>query len=328
MKTLLLSLLLAVGSITAFAATRTVSNRPGDLAEFNSLQAAIDASVDGDIILITGSPISYGDVTVGKRLTLIGPGANPSFNGGASASISTLTFGSSQASKSALLGLSISAINIAAPECDEVQVKRSKVDYIYNGAVDPNRIPQKWLIEETILGNSGLNNQGSNGNLANWSIRNSYSNGTVYLNGSIFSNVVIYSIYGNSILGSQNVITNSIFYYSLTVTNSSIANCIFQTTNTIDSVSNSLSGNLFETDPQFVRLADWWNFYSNDFSLTAGSPGINAGTDGTDIGLFGGKGYLVSGLPGIPQVESLVILNPTVPQNGTLNIKVDGKANN
>jgi hypothetical protein len=330
MKTLLLSLVLFVGSISVFAATRTVSNRPGDLAEFTSIQAAVDASANGDIILVTGSATSYGDVSVNKRLTIIGPGANPNFNGGASASISTLTFGSSQASNSVLLGLDISTVSISVPDCDGVQLKRNRIAYVVNSSSDQSRIPQNWLVEECNINGSGIANYVNDLTTANWNIRNSYIVGPINMNGSIFSNNVFYYFFGvDWLIGRNHVITNSIFI-NITMgrlVDSSISNSIFTINPNINLTINSSSGNFFETDPLFVSFSGN-DLYNSDLSLQSGSVGINAGTDGTDIGLFGGRGFLVSGLPGIPQVESLVILNPTVPQNGTLNIKVDGKANN
>lgn len=329
MKTLLLSLVLFVGSISVFAATRTVSNRPGDLAEFTSIQAAVDASANGDVILVTGSATPYGDVSVNKRLTIIGPGANPNFNGGVGATISTLIFSNSQASNSVLLGLDLGAINIAVPDCDGVQVKRTRVGHLYHFGSDQNKIPQNWLLEECNINGSGIYNYVNDTQTANWNIRNSYIYGSITMNGSIFTNNVCFSFGGNAFVGRGHVITNSIFmnYGMGAISESSIANSIFNIQPNINLTSNSSSGNSFETDPLFVSF-NFQDFYNSDLSLQASSVGINAGTDGTDIGLFGGRGFLVSGLPGIPQVESLVILNPTVPQNGTLNIKVDGKANN
>ncbi|SMD44498.1 hypothetical protein SAMN00777080_3120 [Aquiflexum balticum DSM 16537] len=330
MKNLLLSFVLFVSSISVFAATRTVSNRPGDLAEFTSIQAAVDASADGDILLITGSATSYNDVTINKRLTLIGPGANPNFNGGASASISTLTFDSSQASNSVLLGLDIGTVNISVSDCDAVQLKRNRISYILNSSSDQSRVPQNWLVEECNINGSGIQNRVNDITTANWNIRNSYIVGPINMNGSIFSNNVFYYFFGvDWLIGRNHVITNSIFINITmgSLTDSSIANSIFTINPNINLTTNSSSGNFFETDPLFVSFSGN-DLYNSDLSLQPSSVGINAGTDGTDIGLFGGKGFLVSGLPGIPQVESLVILNPNVPQNGTLNIKVDGKANN
>ncbi len=328
MKTLLLSLslILAFGS-QAFSATRTVSNSSGDVAQYTSLQAAIADSDEGDIILISGSTVSYGDVGISIRLTLIGPGSNIDFNGGSNATIGTITFSSSQASKSVLQGLRISTITIGVPDCDEVQVKRCDVSQVVHSVTDATRIPQKWLLEESVVFSSGISNYRDQNLPANWSIRNCYLFGTLQLNGSIFTNNVFYA--GSQSNTSANIFTNNIFIsYSFNgIIQSSFANNIFDNTPAIDFTANSSSGNFFETDPQIVNF-QWRNFFGGDNSLQPGSPGISAGTDGTDIGIFGGRGFLITGIPGIPTVESFIILNPTVPQNGTLNIKVEGKANN
>jgi len=321
-----LSLILAFGG-QAFSATRTVSNRSGDVAQYTSLQAAIADSEEGDIILISGSTVSYGDVGISIRLTLIGPGSNPNFNGGASATIGTMTFSSSQASKSVLQGLKITNITIGVPDCDEVQVKRCDVNVLSHSATDPTRIPQKWLLEESVFFSSGISNYRDQNLSANWSIRNCYLFGTVRLNGSIFTNNIFFA--GSQSATSANIFTNNIFW-SVSFSNiiqSSFANNIFNNTPNIILANNSSSGNFFNTNPQFVNFLST-NFFGGDISLQPGSPGISAGTDGTDIGMFGGRGYLITGIPGIPSVEVFTILNTTVPQNGTLNIKVEGKANN
>ncbi len=52
----------------------TVNNDQAASAQFQNLQEGINAAADGDTIHITGSPISYGDVTLAKRLILIGAG--------------------------------------------------------------------------------------------------------------------------------------------------------------------------------------------------------------------------------------------------------------
>lgn len=307
------------------SATRTVSNKSGDVAQFTSLQEAITASSDGDIILISGSPTSYGDVTMAKRLTLLGPGSNEDFNGGLNASIGTLTFSSAQASRSILQGLKISAIDLQANDCDEVQIKRCEVSWLRNTSGNQSQIPQKWILEESVFYGNGISNQ-PNANLsANWSIRNCFLYSTLSLNGSIFENNVC--LYCNH-TGNGNIYNNNIYFGSSfsQVTGGSFANNIFDNAPTIDFNGNSSSGNFFSTDPQFVRFSG--DFFNGDYSLKPGSPGINAGTDGTDIGMFGGRGFLITMIPGIPSVQSFIIINPTVPQNGTLNIKVEGKANN
>src|SRR5215467_7839957 len=68
-------------SMSLFATVRTVSNNPSTLAQYNTIQAAINASVSGDTIYVHGSPINYAGFTVtDKRLTIIGPGWAPQAN--------------------------------------------------------------------------------------------------------------------------------------------------------------------------------------------------------------------------------------------------------
>lgn len=55
----------------------TVDNSPNSPGQFTSLQDAINAAGAGDTLLITGTNISYGTVTVDRPLTLIGAGYNP-----------------------------------------------------------------------------------------------------------------------------------------------------------------------------------------------------------------------------------------------------------
>lgn len=72
----LLVLALSWGTVTT-AQQRTVDNSPNSPGQFTSLQAAIDNAGPGDTLLITGTNISYGTVSVDRPLTLIGAGYNP-----------------------------------------------------------------------------------------------------------------------------------------------------------------------------------------------------------------------------------------------------------
>jgi hypothetical protein len=77
MKKMFLVMSLAV-CVNSFATIRTVSNNPNTLAQFNTIQAAIDASSSGDTVYVQGSPTQYSGFTIqDKRLTIIGPGWYP-----------------------------------------------------------------------------------------------------------------------------------------------------------------------------------------------------------------------------------------------------------
>ncbi|MEQ1584465.1 MAG: hypothetical protein ABL895_01190 [Cyclobacteriaceae bacterium] len=81
MKKLTTLVLLALVSWSAFATVRTVSNNPSTLGQFNTIQAAIDASADSDTVYVYGSPNTYALFTItDKKVTVIGPGWSPDKN--------------------------------------------------------------------------------------------------------------------------------------------------------------------------------------------------------------------------------------------------------
>ena len=68
-----------------------------------------------------------------------------------------------------------------------------------------------------------------------------------------------------------------------------------------------------------------------NFNLTATSIGKNYGTDGTDVGIYGGSTPFVEGAttdsrfryfpkPAIPQMLDMTLNNPNIPANGTLSV--------
>lgn len=67
-----------LASLCAKATVRTVSNFPATIAQFSSIQAAVDASNDGDTVYVHGSPNQYASFDfTNKRLVVLGPGFAP-----------------------------------------------------------------------------------------------------------------------------------------------------------------------------------------------------------------------------------------------------------
>ncbi len=99
-------------------------------------------------------------------------------------------------------------------------------------------------------------------------------------------------------------------------------------------------GNIIGQEPLYATAPNLTEYSpSANYRLQASSPGKNAGTDGTDLGIYGGSypfprggadgsGYDTSPMPPIPQVTELNIQNATVPVNGTLNVNVKATVNN
>src|SRR6185503_6393023 len=67
--------------VNVFATVRTVSNNPTTIAQFSTIQAAVDGSSSGDSIYVEVSPTRYAGFTIqAKRLVVIGPGWYPAQN--------------------------------------------------------------------------------------------------------------------------------------------------------------------------------------------------------------------------------------------------------
>lgn len=97
-------------------------------------------------------------------------------------------------------------------------------------------------------------------------------------------------------------------------------------------VSNSGDGNIEGSSPLFgnVQLLNTWNS-AYDFTLQGGSPAINAGSDGTDIGITGGP-YPFNGsnfvldttpLPTIQILNTSTVINP----GDDLDVRIKAKSN-
>ena len=75
---LILLLLSSLLCTYVFGTVRTVSNFIGTIAQYATIQAAVNASASGDTIYVHGSPNDYVSFSItDKRLTILGPGWSP-----------------------------------------------------------------------------------------------------------------------------------------------------------------------------------------------------------------------------------------------------------
>ncbi|MGY6520118.1 MAG: hypothetical protein ACXIUD_00195 [Mongoliitalea sp.] len=311
---------------------RTYSNRPGESIEFANLQEVIDASADGDFIYVSGSATSYGSITINKRINLIGAGHNPDTADGLTSTLGTVTFAEG-ASNSRLSGFSAGLITYSGnPSINEVQIQRINAPTLWVGNF------QGWVIEENIITNFqsfSLAELEENFVVRNnifvnvvSGIRHSIFSNNVFLGGAIFSNSFT-NIFTNNIFIRNNL--NSNFTSATAIVNCTFNNNIFfgpdNPTSLPLSNGNTGENNIF-ADPLFVNVPNNAFNYAFDYNLQAGSPGLTGGFEGSQIGLFGGIGFTIGGEPAVPQVTLLNILNPIVPQNGDLNVRIEGRANN
>lgn len=90
------------------------------------------------------------------------------------------------------------------------------------------------------------------------------------------------------------------------------------------SASSSFAGNISSQtfSSTFINAPSFVFSYSYDYHLKSNSPAINAGTDGTDIGIYGSSyPYKPSAVPANPHISTKSI-SPSSAPNGTLPINI------
>ncbi len=340
MKTLLLSLLLASAATHAQTVLR-VNNTVGSAAPYTTIAAAVTAAGVNDIIMVEGSNTNYGDISIAKKVTIIGPGYFLAENLNLQATpLSALV--NSIALNSGADGTSISGLIFTSPTTKFVINNVSNISLtnsFFNG------------------GNCSFTSIYLAGTGTNLRITNNFSEttcGTPFfiLNAGSFSQVIVsnnFSYAGISTGATSSfIISNNTFGgfpgfpTSIDARNSTIQNNIFGLGGNISNGTGStIKNNVFVAAQSgvdatnlinqplaslFVGLAG--NTTDTQWRLKAGSPAIGAGVGGTDCGMYGGTTpYRPSGIAvGQPTITDYVFPS-TVPKNGVLNVKVSGKVN-
>lgn len=357
---ILIAFLLVLPKGQANATVITVSNNPVDSAAamYSDLQAAIDAASAGDTIYVSGSPISYGNITITKQLTLIGAGYNPDNQHGYATKIGTLNLSEaglpypSTSDGTSIIGFDISGIhNNSYQGCDDITVERNRIQGLtINGKSDNHSTG--WIIVNNIFsiaynaylhGNSYVfntiiaNNIITGENYYSYGIFTDFSNGTVIIKNNLFLDC------DPAFSGLSNVTLSNNIFFGASVGNSTsqadyctfLNNISYGGTYTSFSYgTNTAVDNIEDTSPDFVSVSGQSFDYSYDYHLQGTSPGKNAGSDGTDIGIYGGSYPLPSGgdvpwqtsaMPAIPQIMQLDILNSTLPADSTLRVRIKAR---
>ena len=354
-----LSLLLALVAFQlSQAAVLVVDNTPGAGAPYSTVSAAISAATNGDTVMIQPSVTSYGQVDLGKRLVLIGPGYYPEDRN--VAKIEYLRFTSSNASNSILTGLQISRIQTTNNNVNGITLQRN---YLFGRTIIQMSYPSSgWLIEGNLIDESAagggyaviqLHNNSSNFTFRNNIIytRASSSNNTRMFNNlngttSVIHNIIIHRnpgyLFGGITWGNANndvLLQNNIIWVTNPAVNfqGGCNNCIWNHNLTF-SAGNTLpvlpgTANIDNTDPQFLQIPNVNNpafAFDNDYRCAPGSPGATGASDGGMLGVHGGnypfRNYLEPA--GIPRMLDLILDNVIleVGNNASVRVKAVGGA--
>ena len=342
--------------LNMYATVRTVSNHPGTVAQYTTLNAAVAASVSGDTIYVHGSSVQYAGFTItDKRLVVIGPGMAPmqSFMP-YPATVADLTINGSGSSNTEIQGLNIvGAVSITSfSHPNNIRFIRNRLTSVTMGTGSVTY--SGYVFEGNWFNNSGIN-VAQSCFFSNFLIRNNvfYSN-SAGANISGFFNSISVIIDHNLFYGPNNgtinvfasacrglLITNNIFVRrNAAVFNT---NSVFHKNITYNAgvdnpwdsaYGNSGTGNIAGQDPQMADQSAVNNGTSNpllNFTIATG-PANNAGTDSLDIGLLyqptGSLNWTNGRMSRLPFVYTMNITNPSIPAGGTLSVQVEARKNN
>jgi hypothetical protein len=318
----------------SFGTIRTVSNSPAFPGQYNTVGAAIAASSPGDTIYIMPSNIGYDGFTLDKRLVIIGSGLNPQRPShlGTGAPAFGITI---DGAGSSIMGINFWAGSIVGNS--SAYVNNLYLSDCYFGALEifsSNLIIENCIFNENFHpGESNSNNVYQNNIFNRGIILKPSSNAIIRNNIFASHDVNLHAFYqqnNGEFAGPGVQILNNIFYKNNptgingVANNCTFKNNIYYLTNNPVPTNATSSGNI-NADPLFVNYPaagsyfDWlWNY-----KLQPASPGINYGTDGKDISIWGGQVPVNAGFePPIPRIYDLTAASISVPVGGSLQLTI------
>jgi hypothetical protein len=338
------------------AAVRTVCNVPNPSAQYNTIQAAIDASGNGDTIMVQGSAQTYTGFTLAnKRVVIIGPGWWPqSLISAVPATVASSVINNAVTSGTEIQGLTMLGLSINTASINNIRIVRNH--FTGNVIIGSNYITYSGYLFEGNWFEKTYIQANTNSIYSNFRVQNNlfYGGGLVYFINS--SNVIVdhnlfyygslyYPFGTNSYYACNNfVIQNNIFSKAEPVySTSSTVKCTFKNNITFNTsatapwtLNNNVNGggNILNQDPQMADQALVNSGTNNplmNFTIAAG-PANNKANDGKDIGLLynttGSLNWNNSRTARLPYIYTMKIANPTVASNGTLSVTLEARKNN
>lgn len=356
--TILLSAFIVCVSYEVKATSWTVSNNPAIIAQFylgtNPLKAAVDSAEVGDTIYVHPSPNDYSsfhsNAPLAKKLVFFGGGWNRYGVDDHQTRIDYINM-TSQASGCVFDGFfflaSTNDVSIVANDADDITIRNCRFDIsdFSEEAISTSGACVNWSIINCIFTGDDDTEHGIvlGTDDFDFIIQNCIFRGAAIENASNTSihvrNCAFLYLDSNTLVGLLNCsYTNVDNCIWANIPVNTCTSCVFNnnlsfgcggTCSFLNSGSTGFN-NLEGVDPTLVFTSWPGSSFSvtNDLRLIEGSPGIGAGNDGTDIGVFGGPfpfvwGTNYSGSPKTPQITELGLINPFIIENGS--IQVTGK---
>lgn len=307
---------------------------------YKELQAAIDAAQAGDVIHVmpsqnnyhgnnVGTSVGIKVNTIGKSISIFGPGFNPGKEDAPNlrANVGSIEFVEGAANVR-LSGLLISSLLFATDlqglmvdKCIVGGEIRAAGQYNYANFVIRNSILQATFAVNNVSGfivtNNVINGSGSGGN-------------NIDIHGAIMSNKIVGYGSGGSGSATDCVFKNNTVHRSFSLRNSTVSNNVFRNTqnSTIDDDRGNIArDNIFEETAIYENFTPSGSSYfpDMDFRLTSESPGKGGGSDGKDMGVYGGDTPFEPMGGALPSVQA-IIAPLMIPAGEDVTIEVKAKA--
>jgi len=320
-------------------------NPTAPAGSYPDVNAALAAASPGDTVYITPAESAYNSFNVIIRVVVMGNGhnPNPSSDYPWTSAVETISFGHANATGTVITGLRIKKINGNANSTKDISIIKNRIT---EGISAPYSFGSGWVIRNNIFyfyttyypRTIDINDN------ADWIIENNIFSGRrtsgtqAFFEDSDDNNVLITNniFIGDSLNNgsyraftnvSNAIVSNNIFYVREPVNceycNMS-NNLTYRTAqDTLPYGNNTGAYNIPNQDPMFVNApvdAHSYN-YIYDYHLRPGSPGINAGSDGRNIGIYGGV-YPYSDIIPIPKVLNVNVKTPNLHPGDSLEVKV------
>lgn len=315
-----------------------VNNNLGISADYTNLSTAINDVANvlaGDTLMVEGSATGYGNITVTRKLIIIGAGyfltenspaiTNPKTQANPKASILSAIYFNTGSAGSVLEGVTSDvAINESS-----ITIERNKIGTLYilyssNANIVSDTIRQNYITH--------IQTTTTSGTASNLLIYNNIIEGYGAYYGSHYSNFSGYYInniflasagypYACSNFTFQNNIFNGANFGAYLSSNAFFNNV--EAGNSLPSGDGNIHGE--NLNNIFNGFSDITGFSSDGrYMLKTGSHAIGAGSlNGitVDCGVFGGPApYVLSGMPAIPSIYSLTV--PTSVPSGATNMNI------
>ncbi|MCU0333771.1 MAG: hypothetical protein MUF62_01835 [Chitinophagaceae bacterium] len=310
-----------------------VNNSTGVTADFTTLQAAHNGAAPGDTIHLEPSLNSYGNLSMTKRLVILGTGAfstaNPDLqadpkhafvgnisinNTGANGSVISVRFADG-------INIGTGVANITLTGCvGDAAGSFDNVNCCGRPHIEINNA-DNIVISRSMVTSIRFTNNSNNIVISNniiWGLVASDASS----DGVITNNVIRAGNANDAAAINNSVVANNIFNRSL---NTSFVNCNVGN-NFAPGTGTPPSGFTF-ADMSTIFLNANAGFVDNAFQLRPGSPALGAGEGGIDCGAFGGGNpYRLGATPAIPSIYRLTV--PAAPAGNSMTITFSTRSNN